>query len=129
MICPWIDFSLVFKPVCKLNRLSRLKCKIPSVCQSNLVYKVSCKDCDEFYVGMTSRRLEQRISEHSSDSKSALFKHRSTTGHSIDFKNPKIIAKDNMKVRLLIKESLMIQSTQTYKHLNKNIGPYELKLW
>ena len=73
-ICPWIDLTVIFKPVCKLACLSRLKCFVPKLSQSNLVYKIDCKDCEQFYIGMTTRRLEQRLSEHSSkDTNSALF--------------------------------------------------------
>ena len=74
--------------------------------------------------------LEQRLSEHSSkDINSALFKHSATTGHTISFDEPEIIAKDNVKVRLLIKETLKIQETRAYIHLNRNISSFELKLW
>ena len=129
-ICPWIDLTLIFKPVCKLNSLSRLKCPVPKLSQSSLVYKVKCKECEEFYVGMTSRRLEQRLHEHSTrDHNSALFKHSSLTGHSIDYEDAEIIAKDSIKVRLLIKETLKIQETRAYNHLNRNISSFELKLW
>ena len=129
-ICPWIKLTFVFKPVCKLKCLSKLKCNVPKLSQSNLVYRITCSECDEFYVGMTCRRLEQRIHEHSSrDSNSALFKHRDTTGHLINFEEPEIMAKDDNKIRLLIKETLKIQETRAYNHLNRNIGSFELKLW
>jgi hypothetical protein len=46
---------------------------------------------------MTTRRLEQRPVEHSKDGNSALFKYSSLTGHSINFNDPEIIIKDDVK--------------------------------
>ena len=69
------------------------------------------------------------IYEHSArDANNALFKHSSVTGHSIGFENQEIIAKDNIKVRLLINETLKVQETAACNHLNRNIGSFELKL-
>ena len=94
------------------------------------MYKVNCSDCDEYYVGMTCRRLEQRLCEHSSgNTNSALFQHASTTGHKINFQLPEILAMDTTKIRVLIKESLKIQETRAFNHLNRNIGSFELQLW
>jgi len=33
----------------------------------NIVYKLSCKDCDATYVGQMKRKLNTRISEHRRD--------------------------------------------------------------
>ena len=77
---------------------------------------------------MTCRRLEQRIHEHS-DPNSVLLKHGDTTGHLINFEKLEIMAKDDNKIRLLIKEPLKIQKTRAYNHLDKNIGSLELKLY
>ena len=98
--------------------------------KSHLVYKVNCCDCNEFYVGMTCRRLEQRLSEHSSGNcNSALFQHSAATGHSINFQVPEILAMDNTKIRILVKETLKIQETRAFNHLNRNTGSFELQLW
>ena len=96
---------------------------------SNVVYRINCKECPAFYVGMTTRRLHQRIQEHSSKAESALCGHSIETNHEIDFSNPSILDKDNIKSRLLIKETLHIQDSGANSSLNRNIGSYELKLW
>ena len=44
-ITPWINLRLVFTPVFKLTTLTKLKCPIPIISQSNLVYKIDCKEC------------------------------------------------------------------------------------
>lgn len=49
------------------NKLSHLKDKIPTLKKSNVVYQISCLDCNKTYIGETSRNLETRINEHRRD--------------------------------------------------------------
>ena len=128
-VVPWADLQIIFKPSIKLGCLSKLKDCVPKLCVSHLVYKVNCKECSDFYIGMTCRRLKDRLAEHSSSENSAIFKHSSDTGHVIDFDSPEILAKDRFKTRLLIKETLKIQEYHASKSLNRNTCSYELKLW
>ena len=93
-IAPWIKLSVVFRPVFKLSVLSKLKCVIPILSSSNVVYMIKCKDCAEFYIGKTYRRLSQRIKEHSNSDASALTKHAILMNHTIDFANPQVLCKD-----------------------------------
>ena len=78
---------------------------------------------------MTCRRLKDRLSEHASSETSAVFKHTCDTGHMMDFECPEILAMDNYKTRLLIKETLKIKEYHAAKSLNRNTGSYELSLW
>ena len=97
--------------------------------QSRLIYKISCSQCDDFYIGMTKRRLITRVNEHKKDEYSALFKHSCETGHIVDYSSPEIISKDSLLYRLQIKETLKIQEAFAYKSLNGNSGSLMLKLW
>ena len=78
---------------------------------------------------MTTRRLQQRIHEHSTKEESAIYSHSVETSHEIDFSNPSILDRDAIKSRLLIKETLHIQDSGAKSSLNRNTGSYELKLW
>ena len=132
MVCaviPWANLRMISKPTVKLGCLSKLKDSISRLSMSHLVYKINCMDCSEFYIGMTCRRLEDRLSEHSSSENSALYRHFSETGHKIDFDSPEILAKDTFRTRLLIKETLKIQEYHASRSLNRNTGSYELRLW
>ncbi|EZA48222.1 hypothetical protein X777_14228 [Ooceraea biroi] len=57
---------------------------------SNVVYKISCCDCDGSYVGQTKRQLHTKINEHRKDINkktgipSVISTHKIETGH--DFK-------------------------------------------
>ena len=93
------------------------------------MYRVDCQNCTEFYVGMTCRRLEQRMKEHSESDTSALYRHCSTCGHQAGFDMPTVLARDNNQSRLYIKEALVIRDLKAYLTLNGNTGSTELKLW
>ena len=93
------------------------------------MYKVDCKNCNEFYVGMTCRRLEQRMKEHSQSDASALFRHCAECGHMVGFDSPQILARDTSQSRLYTKEALLIRNLKAHLTLNGNTGSTELKLW
>jgi len=44
--------------------------------QKNVVYKLSCKDCDTTYVGRTGKKLKTRINDHNQKSYTQEHKHR-----------------------------------------------------
>ena len=128
-VTPWINLRLVFSPVCKLTTLTKIKCPIPIISQSNVVYRINCKECKNFYIGKTNRRLSQRLKEHASSESSALTKHSIESGHIIDFGSPQVLCKDLVHNRLLIKESLKIKEFSAYKSLNGNMGSFDLMLF
>jgi len=57
--------------------------------KKNVVYKISCKDCDATYVGQTKRKLNTRITEHRNqiNSKSKTTSHN----HNFDWSNVEIL--------------------------------------
>ena len=89
----------------------------------------NCSVCNEFYVGLTTRQVSQRMKEHSSSDSSALYRHTIETKHPVDVNAPQILAFDCNKSRLFVKESLLIRETGAYKSLNGNSGSLMLKLW
>jgi hypothetical protein len=129
VVAPAVSLKLVFKPVDKLNKLSKLKCRIPVLSKSNVVYRVNCNDCSEFYIGKTIRNLNVRLKEHATNEYSALYKHHVETSHNIDYDHPVVMANDSKEYRLLIKESLIIRDVAAESSLNRNVGSTDLKLW
>jgi len=62
------DWILVFTINNKLNNIIKTeKDTLNSMKQCNIVYKISCHDCDATYVGQTKRQLHTRICEHKTD--------------------------------------------------------------
>ena len=128
-VLPNVDLKILFKPVRKLQCLSQLKSGIPLLSRSKVVYKISCNNCNEFYVGLTTRRLEERISEHIKNDASALYKHAVETGHDIAFSRPEILTSDDIELRLQVKETLMIRDLYAYRSLNNMKSSDDLTLW
>jgi hypothetical protein len=130
-LAPWSKVNIAFKSILSVKAISKLKSPISVLNKSNVVYKLTCgsTDCNEFYVGLTTRRLCKRIFEHQTRTYSAVFKHNLETGHDIDFSTPEVIASDNVKIRLQIKETLLIKQLLAYKSLNVNLESFECKLW
>ena len=65
--------------------------------RSKVVYKASCWDCDDCYIGKTKRRLHDRKSEHfkaltSNSHSSAIVDHMTQTGHRIKWDHFDILA-------------------------------------
>ena len=107
----------------------RFKSPIPTLNKSNVIYQINCLGCQEFYIGLTTRRLCKRIYEHKKRNYSAIYKHASDADHEINYEHPKILASDNIKIRLQIKGTLLIKDLAAYKSLNVNIDSFECKLW
>ena len=66
-IAPWVKLNCIFFASNKISRLCKLKCSLPVIKQSHLIYQVTCKDCHEFYIGLTNRCLKTRLNEHKSN--------------------------------------------------------------
>ena len=80
------------------------KFRQPSHLQSNVVYKISCKDFSWNYIGETGRCFQTRKKEHQRNLKnyakgSNVADHAWKNNHSIDFDNACVIDKGNYRVR------------------------------
>ena len=115
-LAPSVKLNIIFSASNKLSKLCKLKCTLPIVKQSNVIYKVACGNCTEFYIGKTNRRLQTHLNEHKKDVKSALNEHSILTDHSIDYAGVKLLAKDshNYMYILLINETLKIQEQYAF---------------
>ena len=128
-IAPWSKPNIVFKPSYRLSVVSKLKSPVKTLNKSNVVYKINCLDCNNFYIGMTRRRLHKRLHEHKSIQYCAVFKQISEKGHNINFDKPTVLCSDSSKTRLFVKETLHIKDQFAHKSLNVNIKSYECKLF
>ncbi|XP_029674258.1 uncharacterized protein LOC115242254 [Formica exsecta] len=80
----------------------------------NIVYKISCKDCDASYVGQTGRSLKTRINEHrnhitrNTSQLSVITDHR-LMNHEFDWENVEILDEESILNKRLISEMLFIR--------------------
>ena len=51
------------------------------------------------------------------------------TNHNIDFASPVILAHDNVKLRLQVKETILMKEHTAYNSLNRNTCSFHLTLW
>ena len=116
------DISTSFHSNTNLKSLlSHTKSTTPPCNVKNVIYKIPCGDCDQFYIGQTSRPLIKRIKEneacfrlnnYTDDStgniKSAPAKHGKENGHRINWKSTSIITSSDTKGQLNLLEHAAI---------------------
>ena len=89
--------SLIFRNTHRINSLFPYKDRLNRSLKSKVVYKASCWDCDDFYIGKTKRRLHDRKNEHfkalwKNGQTSAIADHITSTGHNIKWDHFEILA-------------------------------------
>ena len=99
---------------------------------SKVVYKASCWDFDEFYIGKTKRPLHDRKTERfkaltKGRHTSAIADHMSSTGHNIKWDHFEILTTERSDIHFKIKETLLIKDLKPA--LNENVGSEKLFLY
>ena len=92
---------------------------------NNVIYNIPCSNCDSFYLGQTSKKLEDRLYQHRSDiskgnTKNGLAVHWLDTSHQINLKEPATVMKVNDFTKRNLCESFLISKTM---NLNLNLSP------
>ena len=109
--------------------LMKPKDKDPKDSKSGVIYSYQCShlDCNEEYIGETSRTLGERRKEHLKQP-SPILGHSQTTGHSIENNNFNSIEREGGGQARTIKESIYIRVNNP--NLNQNVGKYNLNyMW
>ena len=101
-----------------------LKDKIKKEKNSNLIYKIPCKDCDKCYIGETKQLLQKRLNQHKNDIKNnkentALAVHANIEKHNFDFEATKILDFENNSKKRKISECIYILINITQLILKK----------
>ena len=101
------------------------KDKDPLMKKSGVIYRYKCDrvECDEEYIGESSRAFGERFKEHQK-APSPIFDHYNTTGHKIGIENFDIVGREDQNLTRAIKEALY--SRVNDPSLNRNIGKYRL---
>ena len=106
-----VNIKLVFTSL-KIKNYFSYKNPVPNNLKYFLVYTFTCASCNSSYIGETFRHFKIRIEKHiKKNNKSHVFKHldsSSTSFHSYNPLNFKIIDKANSKFDLKTKETLHI---------------------
>ena len=111
------------------NLLMAPKDKDPIQKKSGVIYryKYDRVECDEEYIGESSRTFGERFKEHLKAS-SPIFDHLNITGHNITINNFNIVGREDQNLMRTIKEPLYIRVNDP--SLNRSIGKCHLPhLW
>ena len=82
------------------SKLSKLKDNTPLLDKANVVYKISCQDCSNIYIGETGRQLATRLKEHQKDIRdkrllSHVASHSLMNNHRFDFNSSQVLHQCN----------------------------------
>jgi len=112
--------NLAFTCFNKLNNIIKAHKDVPPcLARTNVVYKISCSECEATYVGQTKRTLGTRIGEHRSHIKrnsaqpSVITDHRLATNHEFDWENVKILDVERNYKKRLISEMIHIKKQKS----------------
>jgi len=85
---------------------------LPKLSNKDVVYKLSCKNCDASFVGQTSRQVKTRISEHrnhinrNTTTQFVITEHRLQFGHDFDWEDVKILDSERFLGKRLIRDDV-----------------------
>ena len=129
-VCSRYGVQTYFKGSATIKQvLVRPKDQDPKNHKNNVIYSYQCGevDCDEEYIGETSRALEERYKEHLKES-SLIHVHNLQTGHRTNPDNFNKLGREDQGLTRLIKESIYIRVNN--HTLNRNIGKFNLShIW
>ena len=93
--------------------------------RSGVIYRYQCDgvECDEEYIGESSRTFGERFREHLK-APSPTYDHSNITGHNVTIKNFSIVGREDLNLMRTIKEALYIRVND--QSLNRNVGKYHL---
>ena len=93
--------------------------------KSGIIYRFKCNrvDCDDEYVGESSRTFGERYKEHLK-APSPIYDHYNITGHETSIENFSIVGREDQNLIRAIKEAIYIRVNNP--SLNRNIGKYHL---
>ena len=93
--------------------------------KSGIIYRFKCNrvECDDEYIGESSRTFEERFREHLKVP-SQIYDHYNITGHNTTIENFSIVEREDQNLIRAIKEAIYIGVNNP--SLNRNVGKYHL---
>lgn len=105
------NIDVAHKPSYKLRtNFTKHKDKTDITEKQNAIYMFPCKNCDEQYIGQTSKKIQTRLTEHQNainrhDHNSLPAKHTDDNGHKFDWSQTKLIGQAATKHAREFKEA------------------------
>ena len=107
------------------NLLMASKDQDPIQKKSGAIYRYMCDrvECDEEYIGGSSRTYGERFREHQK-APSPIYDHFKITGHNVIIDNFSMVGREDQNLLRTVKEALYTRVNNPF--LNRNIGKYHL---
>ncbi|KYN29879.1 hypothetical protein ALC57_00670, partial [Trachymyrmex cornetzi] len=110
------DIRVLFRSPNKIGKYIKVqKDKCPPTSKRNVVYKISCNNCNASYVGQTGRQLKTRITEHrnhikyNASTRSVITEHRLQYEHDFQWDNVRVLDEEPYYRKRLTSEMLNIK--------------------
>jgi len=117
--------TIIFRCLNKLSQFVKVHKDIDHpLCRNNVIYKISCKNCEATYVGQTKRQL--RVKEHKNNIKqdhskhSVILEHIIKYNHFFDWENTKILDCEPKFYKRIVSEMIHIKEQQVSLNLNSD---------
>jgi len=121
------DIRVSFHSPNKMGKYIKVQKDIcPHTSKSNVLYKISCNNCDASYVGQTGRQLKIRITEyrnhirHKTSVRSVITEHKLQCNHDFQWDNIKILDEEPCYRKRLISEMFYIKKQKNSLNLQTN---------
>jgi len=101
--------------------IKRGKDRLDTKSNTDVVYKLECKDCEKVYIGQTKRHLETRVKEHRNNIRNAsgnfsvVTNHRLSNNHEFNWDEPIILHKEKNRRKREIAEMFFIKKYKKNK--------------
>ena len=135
---PYFKLKMIFRSKCRLNTLCRFKDPLEKKIQSGIIYRYTCSNCKVTFYGKTFRHFYTRAVEQMRISnlagrhlknvkQSTISDHLLQYNCAISFGDFSILTTDCNKLKLLLRESLLIKLDKPI--LNRAIKLFPLELF
>ena len=121
------NYSFGYRCLNKLNKFIKVQeDSIPLFDNSNIVYRLTCNNCDATYVGQSKRQLKTRIKEHRNNIKLAPDEHSVVSEHIIHYdhkfnwEHASILDKEINYHKQLVSEMIYIKEQKNSVNLMKD---------
>jgi len=116
-----------FRCINKLNKFVKVhKDQNHILSKNNVVYKISCNDCEASYVGQTKRQLNTRLKKHKNNVKqdkskhSVISEHIIKYNHTFDWNNMRIMDRESNYFKRIVSEMIHIKEQKAGLNLNSD---------
>ena len=118
-----VNLEVIFLNTRRIKSFVPYKDRLNRSQRSKFVYKASFLDCDDFYIGKTKHRLQDRKAEHfealsEREHTSDIADHIMTTGNNIKWDHFEILASGKTDYHCKINETLFTQELNPTSNAN-----------